>query len=75
MCSKIDVMERECKKLEFGVHLNRPLACLSGQTADWGGAEKKKMERGQELQCLWVPRDKGSYFLFLHCGSFCLDHF
>jgi hypothetical protein len=26
MCPKIDVMERECKKLEFGGDLNRALA-------------------------------------------------
>jgi hypothetical protein len=25
MCPKIDMMERECKKLEFGGDLNRPL--------------------------------------------------
>jgi hypothetical protein len=25
MCPKIDVMERECKKLEFGGDLNKPL--------------------------------------------------
>jgi hypothetical protein len=28
MCSKIDVMERECKKLEFGGDLNKALVVL-----------------------------------------------
>jgi hypothetical protein len=28
MCPKIDVMERECKNLEFEVHLNRTLVYL-----------------------------------------------
>jgi hypothetical protein len=28
MCPKIDVMERECKKLEFEVHLNKALVAF-----------------------------------------------
>jgi hypothetical protein len=30
MCPKIDVMERECKKLEVGRHLNKPQVYRGG---------------------------------------------
>jgi hypothetical protein len=31
MCPKIDVMERECKKLEVGNDLNKALVCISSE--------------------------------------------